>query len=539
MTEVAPAARGVQRSRAARASARELAPELATLALAAALLLAWLPTLPGVTMDEAWIFHRVAELAAGERPVAGMTFYTGALHQYLLWPVFSLFGYHVGVLRAFGAVANLTALALFMVLVGRTFGTAAARRRAGLLLATAPAFVAFGRFGVELTALGPLLVVAGLLGLRLAAEGGRRWRPAAVLGGLSLGFAVWNHFLMIAIPVALGASLLALYGLRVLRHPATWAAVAGFLVGWAPQLWLVLAGQRESWGGAGAGMAGAVDAVLRVRILGELPHLPGVLEGFWDGGLVYQRFCGPNRVPVLPYPALAAVAALGLRLRGGAGALRPARRDVLALALPALVVAVTVVISPGLSARFFVLPVAFGGAALLARLAPAGRAGTVLVGLVACANLGYLGTNYYYDYRQTGGVASVYPLGAQLIESSTTFVDTRRLYDELVAADFDLVLANETISGPLGVHDWGRDALEERYWRLATAPPEQLGDADARAAIVYHAGPLSWNRATEVFDVSELEVIESGGVPWRRDPGFDPRFLIFVRSAQPPSSETP
>ncbi len=537
MSEPALAERGA--SALAGGWARRRLPDIAILGLAAGSLLLWLPTLPGVTMDEAWVFHRVSEIAAGERPVAGMTFYTGALHQYLLWPVFSLFGYTVGALRGFVAVANLAALAMFMILAGRTFGGAVAGRRAGLLVATAPAFVAFGRFGVELTALGPLLVVGGLLGVRVAAERGRRWPLAAIAGGLLLGLAVWNHFLMIGVPTALGVALLALYRGRFLRHPATWVALGAFLVGWAPQLWLVLAGQRESWGGAGAGMAGAADAVLRVRILGELPHLPGVLEGFWDGALVYQRFCGPNRVPVIPYPALAAVVALGLRLRRGSSALRPARVDVLTVAVPAVVVAVTVVISPGLSARFFVLPVAFGGALLLARLAPAGRSGAVLVGLLACANLGYLGANYYYDYRQTGGVASVYPLGAQLIESSTTFVDTRRLYDELVAADFDLVLANETISGPLGVHDWGRDALEERYWRLATAPPEQLGDTEARVAIVYHAGPLSWNRATEVFDVSDLDVIESGGVPWRRDSDFDTHFAVFVRAPLPPGSEAP
>jgi hypothetical protein len=78
--------------------------EVLLLALGSFLLFYRLSEIPGIHGDEAWIFVRVQEIAAGSRPLDGMNSYTGPLHQYFSWPLFQLFGYRVEVLRGFSAL---------------------------------------------------------------------------------------------------------------------------------------------------------------------------------------------------------------------------------------------------------------------------------------------------------------------------------------------------------------------------------------------------------------------------------------------------
>ena len=512
--------------------------EACILVLAGVLLLSGVWRLPGISQDEAWVLFRVHAISEGERPVAGMTFYTGAMYQYLVWPFLELFGYRIGVLRTIAGLCNLTGLFLAIRLVARLDINERAHLWFGLLLGTTPIFVLLGRFGVELTSLGFLLTSLGLWSTvrALQTSGGSRIGFAA-LGGLSLGLAVYNHFLMIVVSISLGLSLLLVYRRAVLTSPVTWWCLLGFFVGWGPQLFLMLAGESQTWADAGQGMAAASEAVITTRLLGELPHLPEIVARNWDGALVYRRFAGPNWIWVVPYPVLVLLTLLFFQLRVGAFRRKPSRTTATVILFLVLVLLGTVTISTGLSTRFFVVPIsvcplllviaASKGAGIGSRAAPR------LLACVALLNMGYLATNFFVDYTRTQGVVSVYPLGNQLIESSTTFVNTDELYHELVEADVELILANETIAGPLMVHDWDQRRLNVRFWRLATSPPSDFGGAFSRVAVVYHNGPISWNRATEVFDISDIEEIQSDEVIYRLDPRFDEHFRVFVLSFEP------
>jgi len=341
---------------------------------------------------------------------------------------------------------------------------------------------------------------------------------------------------MIVVPLSLGPALVIAFRSKAVKSPVLWWTVLGFVVGWSPQLYLML-GEGTGWGEAGSGMVAASDAVLHTRILGELPHLPAILEGNWDGALVFRRYAGPNLIWVAPYPTLALLACLGLMLSGGSGVSRPRPKvTALLLTLPIMLLGI-VTISPGLSSRFMVIPVILLTLYLVIASSPSRRAGSKAIRGVLIAtivlNLFYTGTNYFYAYASTGGVASTYEQGHQLIESSTTFVSTTQLYTELVDADFDLVFANETIAGPLTVHDWNRNALDLRFWRLSTGPPAEFADDVGEVAIVYHNGPISWNRATEVFDVSGLEQLPVEGATYSLESDFDDHFRVFVWRAEP------
>ena len=112
--------------------------EVLLLALGSFLLFYRLSEIPGIHGDEAWIFVRVQEIAAGSRPLDEMNSYTGPLHQYFLWPLFQLFGYRVEVLRGFSALLNLLLIVLAMRLA-RPFAPSPRWPAAvGLLLVTFP-----------------------------------------------------------------------------------------------------------------------------------------------------------------------------------------------------------------------------------------------------------------------------------------------------------------------------------------------------------------------------------------------------------------
>jgi 4-amino-4-deoxy-L-arabinose transferase-like glycosyltransferase len=121
--------------------------EALVLALGSLLLFYRLGEIPGIHRDEAWIFFRVQEIAAGSRPLDGMNSYTGPLHQYLLWPLFQLFGYRVEVLRGLSASLNLLLIVLAMGLARPLAPSPRWTAAVGLLLVTSPCFVLYSRFG--------------------------------------------------------------------------------------------------------------------------------------------------------------------------------------------------------------------------------------------------------------------------------------------------------------------------------------------------------------------------------------------------------
>jgi 4-amino-4-deoxy-L-arabinose transferase-like glycosyltransferase len=529
----APAQRVAARIDAADPGATPALPRallLLPLLLAAALLLPWLAVVPGLHGDEAWVALRVRELQhaaeqgqgfarlRGSGGLDGMNFYTGALHQYLVWPVIAALGESTLALRLPGVLVTLVALAL----VGRTADRLLGRPTAvaaGLLLASSPALVTYGRFALEVTALTPVLAAGATAGFAFAA--GRRpslaTLAAAGAGGLGLGLAAYSH--LVALPLALTVAVVAagFYGRQLFGRPETGIALVGMVLGFLPRL-LVLA-RAENVGHW-------LDRSGGPSFVPDLRYLPALLEWGFDGRILYQRFAGA-RGDAWPYPLVAAAVLLGLRLAAGPG-LQPTRAAL--AAGTALVVGAisTTALAPHLAPRYFVvwlwaLPLSlawlarplWGDRRIWVR-----RATLVVVAFVIACNLAYLATAYFQPFLRTGGRLSTFKLGTRLTETSNHFTDTRGLLTALQRAGIRRVYAGFFIAQPLRVLDRER-ALTIVTWNKGDPPAreEQFG-APATAFIDYAGdGP---------------DVIDRGTVRYYRERGFPEHFRVYVAEVMSP-----
>jgi hypothetical protein len=274
-----------------------------------------------------------------------------------------------------------------------------------------------------------------------------------------------------------------------------------------------------------------LERIASGRFARDFGELPGVLAGGLDGGLLYQRFVGEQMVPVVPYASAALLIVIGWRLLRGP---RPARRELALLAFGVLLADLIVVLTPGLSLRYFLFLFLFAPLLLAALAAPLladprlRRAAQALLGCVVALNLGYLTLDYFVAFARTGGTPSVFPLGKRQLETSNHFLRSDRLYAQLVARGVGTLLAKEFIVLPLSAYD--REARALRFVDLPpgrTPEPGALPPADGRRlAAVFYAGPEVYlNRA---WDPPQGETLEIGSATLRRDDSFDPHYLVFV-----------
>jgi len=502
--------------------------EIGAALAALAILCLKLGEIPGFHGDEAWMLPRVRAIAAGERPIDGMSSYTGALHLYVLWPVFEVFGYRLEVLRAAGAVAA-AATAAVLVAAARLplFGGANPVWVAALLVSS-PAFVLFSRFTTDLTTLLPPLCFGGLLLIAqaFAARGARRTLLAGT-GGVLLGLASYTHALAAAPAAAAALALLLGAPRRTLREPALPLAAAGFILGFAPRLLAML---------AGSGTGEWTDRLAQIasgRFACDFAALPGVLAGGIDGGLLYQRFVGGCWLPVVPYATGALILIAGLRLWHGRTR-RPEPRELALVAFVVLLAGLTVVLTPAFSLRYFLFVFLFAPlllAALAAPLLAAREARTrwlarATLASVLALNVGYVTTNYFVAFLRTGGSSSVFALGTRLIETSNHFLRSDRLYAQLRERGIEIVFAKEFIALPLAAYDLDRAALRIVELPLSQLPPLESLLAGRAAAVVYYAGPESYQNG--VWDRRGQESLQVGPLTLPRDGSFDPNFLVFV-----------
>jgi hypothetical protein len=496
----------------------------------AALILPALGRIPGLHADEAWSLFRVTELQNGARPLDGMTFYTGALYQYLAWPFISIFGLTAGALRAVGALGALLGIWLVGVSLRPWLGERVVLLL-GLTLATSPAVVSLARFGVEIAALTPPLTALALFGFSYAARSPIRARSvlASVGGGVALGLAAYSHLLSSALPVALGLGLIVAYRGALLRRVEVWAAVGGIVLGLIPRLIGVAAA-----GGLGAFLSPAGQAPDSVP---DLPALPGLLLGGWDGGRVYQRFAGVS-AGAWPYPLVALVALAVLRRRAGVSA-RPTRATAAALGTLALAVVLANMLAIRLALRYFIVPL-WALPVLLAWFARAlvdhplvyyRRRATALLLAVAALNVVYLGVDYFAPFVRHGGGLSVFRMGTRVLETSDHFVRTDDLFAALRARGIRRLYANAFIVMPLRIHD-AAHTIEMTIWPQPS-PPGDRAALDTPTALVFYNGPSPQAGEEDARRFGERFVV--GQILYERAPGFPPVFRVYVaRAANPP-----
>ena len=92
--------------------------------------------------------------------------------------------------------------------------------------------------------------------------------------------------------------------------------------------------------------------------------------------------------------------------------------------------------------------------------------------------------------------AGVFPVGHRLTETSNHFIDTRRIYQELVNAGVQHVFAKPFIAWPLMVHDLEQRRLQAHAWNPTEQPPAMLGGLATPFAMVFYNGKFVEGRKT-------------------------------------------
>ncbi len=422
------------------------------LVLAAFLLFPFLNTVPGLHGDEAWAGVRAHEIMEGRRPLIGMNWYTGPIHQYLLVPLLRAFGYKVVVLRLLTVANSLIFVVLYFIIARHLFDEVTAGL-AVLTLVSLPAFTAYGRPAYEVFALNPVLAAGASV---LLLEAGSRSPYAQKLlwacAGICLGLGTWNHLIFAAVPVSLLAAALAANGFSIIRQPALYLAAYGFFIGLAPRLLFVSA---PSSNGMEATLHQAGSHFLP-QLLQRLREWPGLFAQMVHGYPIYRRFAGEVRlhVPDLVAPILVAGLAAHLKRRGAHWG-----RSGWQIAIFGVVLFLaTLALCPRNSDRYFLLvlyvvplPLACAFREIL-ELPSLRRLATVAF----CAFLGLQLTetacNYFVSQVHSHGRLSEYHFGSHL-ETSSNYTRTDGLYERLVSLGAKHVFAEFFITMPLRFYD--------------------------------------------------------------------------------------
>jgi hypothetical protein len=387
-----------------RAAAARVAAALATAMAGAALvflLCARLGDVPGLHGDEAWFALRALEMTRGESPSwHGMNEHSGGIYPYLVSLVFRGAGVSVLTLRLPSvalAVVTIATLAGLAALVGR--GAQSALR---VILLAAGSILLTGewRLAWEVTALGPFLAALALLataGFLRAGEAPRtRAAWAFVLFAASIAGVV-NHFIFLALLLALAGASLALVALRarggaaILIVTSSNLLVSGAIAlvklvsferAWVPPAWgwlLVLIAAGESIAASALLGSDVVSWVERVVQKHDDVVRGALLLVFGAGGMAFAGYHGlafvetlANDVVVqrltsrsLPRPVgiaslVFAIALLGLYGRALARLLRSAAEIDPAAAFLSIVPLATMAALPVLirynSIRYYILP---------------------------------------------------------------------------------------------------------------------------------------------------------------------------------------
>jgi hypothetical protein len=301
LTAVSPRASTTPASAGTRRSLLALA---LALVMALFLLVPALEILPGLHGDEAWAGYRAYRIAVeGMRPLYGMNFYTGPLHQYILAAVLGTFGYTVSALRSPTVAASLVSVVLFFFVVRRVFGGRVASI-ATLLLVSLPFFAIYGRIATENFVINPPAALGAAFCLLKARDATGRGKLGWGFGaGLLLAIGAWTHLIFLPVVIVLALLALAIHRLALLRSRTFHGVALGFLVGLGPRLYQMLAGvtvAREF--GLGTQASGSREILAEIKKLHRRArrrvavHLrPGAATAICCFCATPARSCGPRR----------------------------------------------------------------------------------------------------------------------------------------------------------------------------------------------------------------------------------------------------
>jgi 4-amino-4-deoxy-L-arabinose transferase-like glycosyltransferase len=414
------------------------------MAIALAMLLPFLGSVPGLHGDEAWAGLRAAEILHGLRPLLGMNEYTGPLHQYLIAAVFSITGFSVGALRLTTAICFLVIVPIYFR-VARFFFDEWTAGIAVLILVTCPFFVAYGRTAHEVFALGPLFAFAAM-GLLVKASCGRM---TCFFAGVLLGLGCWNHFIFFAWVISLFLTSVCFYRANVFRSGQfSWSLVGLALVGIA-RIFVRLPSLEP--------LPNFVESGLR-----RLKEWPIVFAQILHGDELFLRFTGT--VKMSSFQILVTLIVAGSAVNLYRHFKRPLSFDQPLLTLLFFFLSLFIgsaFICPGNSDRYFLFPL-FCAPLLAAvffrqftihcwKFLPIAMVG---LGVFLCLQLARTEINYFQSFWEYGGREAKFSLGSQP-ETSNHFVRTDSLGGKLRELGARSVVAEFFIAEPLKFYRLG------------------------------------------------------------------------------------
>lgn len=428
--------------------------------IAALLLFPYLSTVPGLHGDEAWVGIRADQILHGAKPILGMNGYTGAIHQYLVAPLFYFFGYTAGVLRLITAMATLLVCFLYYALAKRLFAERVAVL-AVLVLVSFPFFISYGRIANEVFALNPLLASGAILLLLRSGEF-TGWKQIlfAGLGGLCLGLGLWNHIVFLSVVVALLATALVAKGLSLLKDKRLYVVTGGLGIALLPRIIWQFTAAAPGGSFAGFDFSSIYDGL--GRRLWEWPYL---FLQLIHGDLLFRRFAG--EVPVqslsIVWPFL--FVGIGLLVRKACVTGEKGKSKATSVLVFTVVLFFsTLLLCPANSDRYFLLPlyavplfvaVAFDALLRLERFKPFV---VLFIAAFMVFQLSRITFDYFGPQLKLHGLNSKYLLGQQE-ETSNHYIRTDELYHRLVQRGAKRVYAEFFIALPLQFYDLKPKAL--------------------------------------------------------------------------------
>ncbi len=477
-------------------------------------------SITGLHFDEAWTFFRCMSIAEGYHFINGMNGYTGAIHQYLMFPFFTIFGYYTETIRIVSAVMNTFSLFFLIATVRIIHPGKKYHILFGLATITFPFYAIFARFSVELTSINFLLTTAGIFTITKAifAIDEKKERFFSSMAGLCFGLAAYNHIISIVFPFALGISLIIFYRKKISENKRLIIFVlSSFIIGFLPRIISFFAIKENS--------PLLLNYYTLIEAVKDMKHLPGILIEMLDGSLVFTRFTGENFLPVFPYFSYALLALLWIK--SVFISIRLSRLDKTVLLCLLILIIITAVISPRFSLRYFLIPVLFAPYLLVmfaSRFFESENTflrcfAFAVIALVVILNTFYLTCNYFISFSLSGGKLYTFPIGTRLFEKSGHFIRTKKLYRELVSKGVKIIYGDISIISPLLVHD-----IKKRNLEIIT---EDVLKTNAvfvkKTAVIYHP-PVNMS---DIIYYRQRNVSEKL-VSYKRDRSFDSRFAVFV-----------
>jgi len=415
-----------------------LLPTISFAFLASLLLLTFLGTIPGLHEDEAWVGVSANDILHGSRTIIGISNYTGPMLIYIVALLFKFFGYKIIILRLFTAFSLIICSFLYYFVIKRLFDKSLAVLST-LILVSLPFFTTSGRIALEQFALNPLLA---LLSIFLLLTGSNKGFCIKFLflffSGICLGIGTWNHVIFFTLPITLFIVAIVFYGKKIFSSAINYSVIFGFIVALLPRILLYSPPNFSQF----------YEGVLQ-----RIREWPALLFRIAHGDILFQRYSGEVIMPSANI--VFCLFALGLVMMLKKYFCRKTvKNEIQTILFTFILFAATIVICPGNSDRYFLLilftiPIfaAFPFFEFLQR--PSIKKITVFAFCAfICFQLIRTYVNYFASQIQSHGKTSSFQLGS-MPETSNHFIDTQKLYLQLINYNAKYVSAESFIAMPL------------------------------------------------------------------------------------------